>query len=289
MKASARLRSMLGAGQVMAPAAFSPLSARLAQDAGFQALYLGGGALGYLKCVMEANLDLHDVLAAGQDIMMASDLPLIMDAACGYGDPMHQHRTVRMAEQVGFAAIEIEDQVLPKRVHHHVGVDDIIPMELMVAKVEEAVRARRDPDFIIIGRSNAARREGLDEALRRGEAMLRAGADMLFFLPATMEDTIAIGRAFGPKLLFAAANGFDREALGGVTAEELYGYGYGLIADGGVALVAAHAAMRDAYRGLADRQPDSARLAFLMEELRKLHATTGLEQLLEIERRTLKL
>jgi 2-methylisocitrate lyase-like PEP mutase family enzyme len=289
MTAASRLRRMLKSGQVIAPAVFSPLSARLAQDAGFQALYLSGGALGYLKCVMEANLDLHDVLAAGQDIMLASDLPLILDAACGYGDPMHQHRTIRMAEQVGFAAIEIEDQLLPKRVHHHVGLDHIIPAELMVAKVEEAVRARRDPDFIIIARTNAVRREGLDEGLRRGEAMLRAGADMLFFMPATMEETIAIGRAFGPNLLFAAPNGFDQQALGGVTAEELHGYGYGLIADGGVALLAAHAAMRDAYRGLAGRQSDSARLAFLNEEARRLHATTGLERLLEIERRTLKL
>jgi 2-methylisocitrate lyase-like PEP mutase family enzyme len=288
MNAGPSLKDMLAAGPVLAPAVFSPLSARVAQAAGFRALYLGGGALGYLKCVLEANLGLQDVVAAGLDIMVACDLPLIMDAAAGYGDPMHVGRTVRMAEQAGFAAIEIEDQVLPKRAHHHVGVDHVVALELMVSKIEEAVRARRNPDFLIIGRTNALRCEGLDAALRRGEAILRAGADLVFLLPSTLEETVTIGKTFGPKLMFPAGLGFDRQALG-MSVDELCGLGYRLIADGGAALCAAHAAMREAYAWLARPESDPAKHAALADEMRKVQATVGLPQLLDIEKRTLKL
>ena len=154
----------------MAPLVFNPVSGKLAEAAGFRALYLGGGAMGYVKCVTEANLSLTEMVQAGLDIRAVCPLPLILDSACGWGDPMHQHRTVAMSEAAGFCAIEIEDQILPKRAHHHVGVEHIVSQELMVAKVAEAVAARRDPDFVIIARTNAARMHGLDEALRRGEA-----------------------------------------------------------------------------------------------------------------------
>ncbi|MEY4098953.1 MAG: hypothetical protein RL300_124 [Pseudomonadota bacterium] len=288
MSAGAKLKNMLAQGPVLAAAAFSPLSARLAQQAGFKALYLGGGALGYLKCALEANLSLHDVLAAGVDIMVACDLPLIMDAAAGYGDPMHVGRTVRLAEQVGFAAIEIEDQVLPKRAHHHVGLDHVIPAELMVAKIEEAAGARRDDDFLIIGRTNAIQSEGLDATLRRGEAMLRAGADLLFFLPRNLEDTVTIGKTFGPKLMLSCGAGFNHQSLG-MSVEELASLGYRLFAEGGAALYAAHAAMRETYSWLAGSQPDTDKLGVLMAEMQKVQETVGLQQLLDIEKRTLKL
>jgi 2-methylisocitrate lyase-like PEP mutase family enzyme len=287
MTGGSGLREMLSIGPVLAPSVFSPLSARLAQAAGFRALYLGGGALGYLKCVLEANLGLHDVITAGLDIMVACDLPLILDAAAGYGDPMHIERTVRMAERAGFAAIEIEDQVLPKRAHHHVGVDHIVPAELIVAKIEQAVRTRENDDFLIIGRTNSLKNEGLDSAMRRGEAMMRAGADLLFFLPSTLEETVTIGRAFGPNLMFPSGVGFDRKSLG-MSLDELCGLGYRLIADGGAALYAAHAAMRETYEWLAGASLDPGRQAALSNELRNVQETARLQHYLEIERRTLE-
>src|SRR6187551_3959006 len=121
----------------LAPAVFNPLSAKLAKQAGFRMLYLGGGALGYVKCCLEANLNLTEVVQAGVEIRGASPLPLILDAACGFGDPMHMHHTIALAEAAGFCAIEIEDQVIPKRAHHHIGIEHMIPLELMVAKVQE--------------------------------------------------------------------------------------------------------------------------------------------------------
>jgi 2-methylisocitrate lyase-like PEP mutase family enzyme len=128
---------------VTAPLVLNPLMARMVEAAGFGAGYLGGGATGYQKVALEANLNLTEMRQAALDIRAVSSLPLILDGACGYGDPMHMHRTIGMTEAAGFAAIEIEDQLVPKRAHHHVGIEHMIPMELMAAKVKEAVAARR--------------------------------------------------------------------------------------------------------------------------------------------------
>jgi methylisocitrate lyase len=127
----------------LAPAVFNPLCAKLAQAAGFEMLYLGGGTLGYIKCGLEANLNITELVHAGVEIRAVSDLPLILDGACGFGDPMHMHHVIPYAEAAGFAAIEIEDQILPKRAHHHIGIEHMIPQSLMAAKVREvAPRAR---------------------------------------------------------------------------------------------------------------------------------------------------
>src|SRR2546428_8450331 len=116
---------------------------------------------------------------AAIDIHAVSSLPLILDGACGYGDPMHMHRTIGMCEAAGFAAIEIEDQLVPKRAHHHIGIEHMIPMELMAAKVKEAAAARRRPGFLIVARTNAMRASTMEDALRCGEAYRKAGADVV--------------------------------------------------------------------------------------------------------------
>src|SRR5713101_1286825 len=149
---------------VTAPLVLNPLMAKLAEAGGFPAGYLGGRSTGYQNVALEANLNLTEMCQAALDIRAVSSLPLILDAACGYGDPMHLHRTIGMSEAAGFAAIEIEDQLVPKRAHHHIGIEHMIPMELMVAKIHEAVVARRNPEFLIIGRTNATRAGDLDEA-----------------------------------------------------------------------------------------------------------------------------
>src|SRR5258708_16821896 len=136
------------------------------------------------------------------DIGAVSSLPLILDGGGGFGDPMHMHRTIGMSEAAGFDAIEIEDQLVPKRAHHHIGIEHMIPLELMVAKVKEAVAARRNPDFLIIGRTNAMRASTMDDALRRGEAYRRAGADVLLLSMAhTPEQLRALGEKLGGPLL----------------------------------------------------------------------------------------
>ena len=113
MTAAKTLRTLLAGNRALiAPAVFNPLSAKLAEGAGFEVLYLGGGTVGYLNCCLEANLNITQLCQAGIDIRAVCNLPLILDGAAGFGDPMHMHHTIGMAEAAGFAAIEIEDQIL---------------------------------------------------------------------------------------------------------------------------------------------------------------------------------
>jgi 2-methylisocitrate lyase-like PEP mutase family enzyme len=281
-------RELIAGGEpVIAPLVMNPLSARLAAAAGFRALYLGGGAMGYLKCGTEANLTLTEMCQAALDIRGVCPLPLILDGACGFGDPMHVRRTIQMSEAAGFAAIEIEDQLMPKRAHHHIGIEHLIPVELMVAKVREAVAARRDPGFVVIARTNACRQTSLDDALRRGEAMRRAGADMLFVLQKKPEEVRAIGERLGGPLMFMGVGGMSPAALG-MSHADLGGLGYKLMVDATTPLLVMHRALRDAYAAMAKGEPDPLLGADRHVEQEEIHRTIDLASMLEIERNTVE-
>ncbi|MGH7154988.1 MAG: isocitrate lyase/PEP mutase family protein [Acetobacteraceae bacterium] len=277
---------LLGADPVIAPLVLNPLMAKLAERAGFPALYLGGGAMGYLTCFTEANLSLTEMCQAGLDIRAACPLPLILDGACGWGDPMHLRRTIGMAEAAGFAAIEIEDQILPKRAHHHVGIEHLIDAPLMIAKVREAVAARRSPDFLIIARTNAVRDISMDEALRRGEAMKEAGADILFLTARDPEDVRRIAERLPPPLMYMFPGGGVTRS--GIPVPELHRMGYRLLVDPVTPLLAMHRALRDSYAALRAGRADPLIGTEGPAEQHVVHETIGLELLLDIERRTVE-
>jgi 2-methylisocitrate lyase-like PEP mutase family enzyme len=280
------LKELINSGElVVAPVALNPVMARLAEDAGFKAVYLSGGSLGWLKCVTEANLNLTDMVEVAVDIRGSTRIPIVLDAGGGWGEPVHIHRTIAMSEVAGFAAIELEDQYLPRRVQHHIGEENLIPPESMVHKIKEAVAARTDPNLIIIGRTNARRLHGLDEALRRGEMYHRAGADMLFIHSRDAEELRRIaGRLPPPLMMFAPQDGF---AGFEISPSELAALGYRLAASPGTAFAAMYKAVRQSYEHLARGEMDP----FLgpggaAAEMKRAHETTGLARLLEIEKRT---
>ncbi len=275
-----------GPEPVLAPLVLNPLMAKLAEHAGFSALYLGGGAMGYLTCFTEANLSLTEMCRAALDIRAACALPLILDGACGWGDPMHLRRTIGMAEAAGFAAIELEDQILPKRAHHHIGIEHLIDAELMVEKVREAAAARRSPELLIIGRTNAVRDISMDEALRRGEAMRRAGADILFLTAREPEELRHIAARLPPPLMYMFAGG--GVAATGIPVPELHRMGYRLFVDSQTPLLAMHHALRDCYAALKALRADPLLGADGRAEQQAVHETIGLETLLAIERRTVE-
>lgn len=186
MSARSRLRAAVDAGEVVfAPLALDALTARIAQQAGFKAVYVSGGALGYAHAVSEALLTLDELVDATRHVVARSDVAVIADAGVGFGDAVHMTRTIREIEATGAAAVEIEDQVAPKRVSHHRGIEHLVPAEVMAAKVEQAVRTRRDADFLVIARTGAVRNESFDDAVRRANLYREAGADMLMLMPAT--------------------------------------------------------------------------------------------------------
>ena len=278
-------KMMQGPAPVCAPLVLNPMMARMAEEAGFKALYLGGGATGYQQVYLEANLTLTEMAQTGLEIRAVSSLPLILDAAAGWGDPMHMHRTMGMTEAAGFAAIEIEDQILPKRAHHHIGIEHMVPMDFMVEKIKEAVRARRDPDTHIIARTNAVRASNIDDAIRRCEAYRKAGADSLLLSPRTPEAARYVGERLAPPLVNILRPG--GLAAIGMSADYLYQCGFRLLIDAATPLLAAYEAMKKTYAELADGfsirsrpQEDWARLQ------KEQHKTIGLQQLIDIEKRT---
>jgi methylisocitrate lyase len=284
----ATLREMInGNSLVEAPVVFNPLSAKLAEAAGFPALYLGGGGLGYIQCVTEANLTVTEMVRLGLDIRTVCRLPLILDGACGFGDPMHLHRTINMVEAAGFAAIEIEDQILPKRAHHHIGIEHMIPADLMAAKIHEAARARRDPNFVIIGRTNALRSSTMDEALRRAELYRNAGADMLFVTAHKAEHFRHLGERLAPPLVTLTTDGQLKRI--GLTRAALAALGFRLLVDPVTPVLVFHEALKRCYKAIA--AGDSEALldhSGLRTEIEALHDTIGLEQMLAIERQTVE-
>ena len=166
-------------GIIAAPGIFDPLSARIAESLGFKALDLPGSALGYHTTLMEPNLTLEDMLEATRRITSVVNIPVMVDVGAGFGEPAHLLRTVRFLEQAGAAGIHLEDQFFPKRFHYHVGQEHTISAEQMLEKIHYAVQARRDPDFIIVGRTDAFRTVSFEEGVHRSNLYVEAGADMI--------------------------------------------------------------------------------------------------------------
>ncbi|WP_043262115.1 methylisocitrate lyase [Streptomyces sp. e14] len=162
------------------PGALNPLSARLIQDTGFEAAYLSGA-------VLAADLGLPDIglttateiAARAQQTTRATDLPVLVDADTGFGEPMNAARTVQLMEDAGLAGLHLEDQVNPKRCGHLDG-KSVVPAEEMVRRLRAAVDARRDPDFLLMARTDARSVEGLPAAIERAKAYVDAGADAIF-------------------------------------------------------------------------------------------------------------
>ncbi|MCH2657938.1 MAG: isocitrate lyase/PEP mutase family protein [Dehalococcoidia bacterium] len=265
----------------------NPLMAKLAEQAGFNALYLGGGMLGYTKVFLEANLNITDLVQIGIEIRSASQLPLILDGATGFGDPMHMHRTIPFAESAGFEAIEIEDQIIPKRAHHHADIEHMIPQQLMVEKIKESINARRNNDFLIIARTNGIRSTSLSDALDRGKAYKDAGADVLMLSPRNREELLAISNNLeGPFQLLVPNGGLtsletDRNELGSL--------GFKILIDASQPMLVALRAWKTFYETMDDnfQSPMLSKedASYWSEELKNV---VELQKLLEIETRTVE-
>ncbi|BBX72434.1 methylisocitrate lyase [Mycobacterium shinjukuense] len=162
------------------PGAFSPLVAKAIAEIGFDGVYVSGAALSADLGLPDIGLTtLTEVAARGAQIAAATDLPTLIDADTGFGSPLNAARTVSLLEQAGLAGCHLEDQVNPKRCGHLDG-KAVIPTAEMVRRLGAAVSARRDANFVICARTDAAGVEGLPAAIDRARAYADAGADMIF-------------------------------------------------------------------------------------------------------------
>jgi 2-methylisocitrate lyase-like PEP mutase family enzyme len=194
---------------LVVPGAYDGVSARLVERAGFPAVYMTGYG------TSASRLGLPDLGYAGlaemadhaRNLAAAVSIPLVADADTGYGNALGVRRTVQAYEAAGVAALHIEDQVAPKRCGHLSG-HQIVPLGEFTGKIRAAVDARRDPDLMIIARTDAISAVGFDEALRRGEAAARAGADVLFIeAPRDAAQVETVARSFDTPLLYNYASG----------------------------------------------------------------------------------
>lgn len=226
MSGADRLRATLASGEtILVPGAYNALVARVLELEGFEALYVGGYA------AAAANFALPDIGLVTQTeladnigrIARAVDVPIIADADTGFGELTNAARAVREYERAGVAAIQIEDQVFPKRCGHMEG-KRVIAMDAMVSKVRAALAARSDESTVVVARTDAIAVEGLDSAIERLRAYEAAGADMLFpDAPRSVEDMERIREAVSLPLIGNMSE-YGKTPL--LSREEIAGLGY---------------------------------------------------------------
>lgn len=273
-----QLRDAWASEPIALPGVFSPLVAKLAQRVGFRAVYLSGGALSAGNGVPDIGLlTLTEFVAQAQLIAQATSLPLLCDADTGFGKALNVERTVRMFESAGVAGIHLEDQEMPKRCGHLSG-KSLVEAEEMAAKVRAAVAARRDPDFVIIARTDARGVTGFDDAVRRAHLYLQAGADAIF--PEALESAEEFARFAKavPCPLLANMTEFGKGPL--LDVKTLGGMGYRMILFPLTAFRVAMRAAEETLQNLLNTGTQSASVAKMMTraELYDLLDYTDYEQ-----------
>ncbi|QRQ85952.1 isocitrate lyase/PEP mutase family protein [Cupriavidus oxalaticus] len=222
--------------------AFNAMSARVVADQGFEAVYLTGAGLTNMHYGAPdlGIIGLRDVANATSRIRDAVELPLIVDADTGFGNAVNVWHSVRVLERAGADAIQLEDQIFPKRCGHFAG-KNVAPLPEMLSKIKAAADARRDPDFLIIGRTDARAVEGFDAAIERAQRFAEAGADILFVEAIVDEDEVRkVPQRLPQPLLINIVVGGKTPA---VPAAELGRQGYSLV-------LYANAALQGAVLGM---------------------------------------
>ena len=224
----AKFRSALSSGQLQRyPGAFSPLVAKLVSEIGFEGVYVSGAVLSADLGLPDIGLTtLSEVAGRSAQIAAATDLPTLVDADTGFGEPMSAARTITVLEDAGLAGCHLEDQVNPKRCGHLDG-KAVVPAAEMIKRLRAAVAARRDPNFVICARTDAAGIEGIDSAIDRAKAYADAGADLIFTEALSSPSEFERFRAAVDTPLLANMTEFGKSEL--VTAQQLSDIGYNMV------------------------------------------------------------
>ncbi len=255
------LRAGLTSGELQRwPGAFSPLVAKIVADAGFEGVYVSGAALAADLGLPDIGLTtLTEVAARGGAIARATDLPTLIDADTGFGEPMSAARTVAALEDAGLAGCHLEDQVNPKRCGHLDG-KEVVPVPEMIGRLGAAVAARRDENFVICARTDARGVLGLDAAIARAQAYAEAGADLIFTEALADLDEFKRFRDEVDAPLLANMTEFGKSDL--LTAEQLQSIGYNVVI---YPVTTLRLAMGAVERGLAQISDDGTQAGLLDE------------------------
>ena len=267
----------------IAPGVFDMISAKVADRAGFDALYMTGyGIAASHMGLPDAGLvSYSDMLGRAARICEAVRTPLIADADTGFGGLLNVHHTVRGYEAAGVAAIQIEDQEFPKKCGHAPG-RRVVPLDDMLRKVEVAVEARDSDDFLIIARTDSRSSLGLDEAIRRGQGFAKAGADVVFIEAPESEDEFErIGREVDAPLLANMVEGGFSPVL---PAETLARLGFAIAIYPGTGFLATAKTLEHVYAHLKTNG-SSVALETERFSINEMHELMGFEDVWDFERR----
>ena len=267
----------------IAPGVFDMISAKVADRAGFDALYMTGyGIAASHMGLPDAGLvSYSDMLGRAARICEAVRTPLIADADTGFGGLLNVHHTVRGYEAAGVAAIQIEDQEFPKKCGHGPG-RRVVPLDDMLRKVEVAVEARDSDDFLIIARTDSRSSLGLDEAIRRGQGFAKAGADVVFIEAPESEDEFErIGREIDAPLLANMVEGGFSPVL---PAETLARLGFAIAIFPGTGFLATAKTLEHVY-GHLKTNGSSVALETDSFSINEMHELMGFGDVWEFERR----
>ncbi|MFN4087717.1 MAG: oxaloacetate decarboxylase [Alphaproteobacteria bacterium] len=281
----AALRAKIAAGEfVLAPGVFDGISARLAEAMPFEALYMTGyGVTASHLGLPDAGLATYtDMVGRARVIAGLTDRPLIADADTGYGGLLNVRHTVRGYEEAGVAAIQIEDQEMPKKCGHTPG-RRVVPLEEMVLKIRVAVDSRASADTLIVARTDARTGHGLDEALRRAASFQAAGADVIFVeSPESEAEMQRIGREVDAPLLANMVPGGRGPA---VAADRLKAWGYAMAIWPEAGFTAAAEAMRRAYAHLLAHGTTAGMDVPTLSLAGPMHELMGFPDVWEFEKR----
>lgn len=251
MEQSKKLSEMIKSGEfIMAPGAYDALTARIIESEGFNAVYMTGfGTSAFHFGLPDRGLlTMTEMVQNANRIVNAINVPLIADADTGYGTIINVDRTIKEYEKAGVSAIHIEDQVWPKRCGHMLG-KEVIDENEMVNKLKVAVEARKNPDFLIIARTDAIATHGFDHAIERANLFAEAGADIIFVeAPKTKNQMRKIPKLFNKKPLLINMG----PRTPNLPVEELKEMGYAIAIYPGVCLAAAILACREDVRHLKE-------------------------------------
>ena len=267
----------------IAPGVFDMISAKVADRAGFDALYMTGyGIAASHMGLPDAGLvSYSDMLGRAARICEAVRTPLIADADTGFGGLLNVHHTVRGYEAAGVAAIQIEDQEFPKKCGHAPG-RRVVPLDDMLRKVEVAVEARDSDDFLIIARTDSRSSLGLDEAIRRGQGFAKAGADVVFIEAPESEDEFErIGREVDAPLLANMVEGGFSPVL---PAETLARLGFAIAIFPGTGFLATAKTLEHVY-GHLKTNGSSVALETDSFSINEMHELMGFGDVWEFEKR----
>ncbi len=226
--ARVRFRELMsGPRFILALGVWDPYTARVAEALGIQCVHIGGYQLGAHYVTSEPLLTLTELATTTRYVTSAVRIPVVVDAGAGFGEPLHVMRTVKELERAGAVSIHIEDQIYPKRVHYHKGIEHVVSRAEMVAKIKAAVAARTDPNFVIMGRTDAMKTDGFAEGVARANLYLEAGAEMVMIFPNTVEEARQAPREIKGLLAYTNSEGnrFGRPLF---TAREFEDMGYKL-------------------------------------------------------------